>query len=75
MPAKRLNTNYFLLFLCGLLPDARGNIQLAIAEEYERLLPTARSHRPPSQHPRGMNNLKISRKLSSLKSTPPAVPP
>lgn len=38
VPAQRLNTNYFLLFLYRLLPDARGNIQLAISEEYERLL-------------------------------------
>ena len=38
IPAQQLNTNYFLLFLYRLLPDARGNIQLAIAEEYERLL-------------------------------------
>lgn len=38
IPAQKLNTNYFLLFLYRLLPDARGNIQLAIAEEYEKLL-------------------------------------
>lgn len=65
IPELHLRDRYFLLLLYRLLPDSRGNIHLALIEEYERLLSALESIEVPESEP--PSNRRLQDQLESVR--------